>query len=454
MTEQEQLSTEPQKITLEQLLTLLEQEDFEQISGLLDNAYPGQLADILEAMPPKERKQLWDIVPDALGAETLTFLHDEVRNSLIEDMPAEKIMAAVEQMDANDLADLFEELPEPVRLNLEDNLSDRIREHLETTLSFEEGTAGRLMSTDVITVRSDVRLEVVLRYLQLHDDLPNYTDGLMVVDREGVYLGKLLLNKLLTHSEDVLVRDVINSQHHAILVTTGEHDVVNFFEQSNFVSVAVVDENNHLLGRITMDDVIYILRAEADHALLGRAGLDEEADLFAPVLSSAKRRTVWLAINLVTAFLAAWVIGLFSGTLEQIVALAVLMPIVASMGGIAGSQTLTLTIRGLALDQISRGNSIILARKEVLIGILNGLLWALVVAGIAWLWFQNAGISLIIGAAIVINLIAAAAAGIAIPLILQRLNIDPALSGAVILTTVTDVVGFMSFLGLASLYLV
>ena len=452
MTELENTLNEFPKLTLDQAFVLLEQQDYNQLQLLFEQALPGQLADILEAMPPKERKKLWDLIPEAQEAETLTFLNDEVRNSLVVKMPTEDLVATAGQMDANDLADMIEELPGHIRQSIEENLSDEIREYLETSLSFEEGTAGRLMSLDVITVRNDVTLEVVLRYLKLHKDLPDYTDGLMVIDREGFYQGKILLNKVLTHDQDTLVKDVM-TQNQAILATTDERNVALFFEQSHFVSAAVVDENNLLLGRITMDDVIHILRAESDHALMGREGLNEEEDLFAPVISSTKRRTVWLGINLVTAFLAAWVIGLYADTLEKIVALAVLMPVVASMGGIAGSQTLTLTIRGLALDQITSGNRSWLVRKEIMIGFINGLLWALVVALIAWLWFQDAGISLIIGAAIVINLIAAAASGIAIPLILQRLNIDPALSGAVILTTVTDVVGFMSFLGLATYFL-
>lgn len=452
MTELENTLNESPKLTLDQAFVLLQQQDYSQLQLLFEQALPGQLADILEAMPPKERKKLWDLIPEEQEVETLTFLNDEVRNSLVVEMPTEDLVATAEQMDANDLADMIEELPGHIRQSIEESLSDEIREYLETSLSFEEGTAGRLMSLDVITVRNDVTLEVVLRYLKLHKDLPDYTDGLMVIDREGFYQGKVLLNKVLTHDQDTLVKDVM-AQNQAILATTDERNVALFFEQSHFVSAAVVDENNLLLGRITMDDVIHILRAESDHALMGREGLDEEEDLFAPVISSTKRRTVWLGINLVTAFLAAWVIGLYADTLEKIVALAVLMPVVASMGGIAGSQTLTLTIRGLALDQITSGNRPWLVRKEIMIGFINGLLWAVVIAFIAWLWFQDTGISLIIGAAIVINLIAAAASGIAIPLILQRLNIDPALSGAVILTTVTDVVGFMSFLGLATYFL-
>lgn len=453
MTAPEETVNEQAKFSIDQIFALLKDNDHEQLRVLFAQAHPGQLADALEAMPPTEREQLWELIPESQNSEILTMLNEEVRNSLIVEMPNAELVAAAEQMDANDLVEMIEELPEDIRESLEKNLSDEILEHLETNLSFEEGTAGRLMSQDVITVRDDVTLAVVLRYLQLHEELPDYTEGLMVIDREGFYQGKLLLNKILTHDEDALVKDVMNTQHEPILATTHEHDIAHYFEQYQFVSAPVVDENNILLGRITMDDVIYILREEADHALMGRDGLDEDVDLFAPVLNSAKRRAVWLGINLVTAFLAAGVISIYSDTLEKIVALAVLMPIVASMGGIAGSQTLTLTIRGLALDQITSGNSFWLARKEVLVGILNGLLWAAVVAAITWFWFQDIRLSLIIAAALVINLAAAAASGIAIPLALQRLGMDPALSGAVVLTTVTDVVGFISFLGLATYFL-
>ena len=372
---------------------------------------------------------------------------------LIAEMPTDELVAAAEQMEANDLVDMIDELPEDIKQSLEENLSDEIREHLETNLSFEEGTAGRLMSSDVITVRNDITLEVVLRYLRLHEDLPEYTDGLMVIDQKGFYQGKLLLNKVLTHNEDELVKDIMNTQQEPILATTDERKIAHFFEQYHFVSAPVVDENNCLLGRITMDDVITILRTESNHTLMGMDGLDEDEDLFAPIISSTKGRTVWLGINLVTAFLAAWVISMYSVTLEKIIALAVLMPIVASMGGVAGSQTLTLTIRGLALGQITKGNSIWLARKEMLVGTINGLLWALIIACITWLWFQDTSISLVIAAAIIINLVVAAGSGIAIPLTLQRLDIDPALSGTVILTTVTDVIGFVSFLGLATFFL-
>jgi magnesium transporter len=302
-------------------------------------------------------------------------------------------------------------------------------------------------------VRADVTLEVVSRYLKWRGDLPPHTDGLMVVDREGTYVGKLPVRMLLTLDEDLEVGDVMEADADWVLAQASEREVADLFERRDLVSVAVVDPGHRLIGRITVDDVIDIIREEAEHQFMHMAGLEEGEDLFAPILDSARRRLFWLAINLATAFLAAGVIGLFEATLDKIVALAVLMPIVASMGGIAGSQTLTLAIRGLALGQISSTNTRWLAIKEIAIAAINGLVWALVVGLIAWGWFGDLRIGLVLGVAMVVNLFAAAAAGLAVPLLLERVGIDPALSGSVILTTVTDVVGFMSFLGLATLFL-
>jgi magnesium transporter len=309
------------------------------------------------------------------------------------------------------------------------------------------------MSTDVISVRSDVTLAVVLRWLRRHRRLPPHTDALMVLSDEGRYAGKLAMADLVTGDPDLLVEEVMEREAETVRAVVDDGEVAALFERRDLISVAVLDDDARLLGRITIDDVVDIIREEADRTVLASAGLEEDTDLFAPVLQSASRRALWLGINLVTVFLAAWVIGRFEVALEKIVALAILMPVVASMGGIAGSQTLTLTIRGLALDQIAASNIRWLAVKELLVGALNGVAWALVVAAVAYLWFHDTGVAGVIAAAMVLNLLAAALSGIAIPLLLHRMGIDPALSGAVILTTVTDVVGFLSFLGLASLFL-
>jgi magnesium transporter len=380
-------------------------------------------------------------------------MHDEARASIIEGMEHAELVAAAESMDVEDLAEVLEELTEDQSESILQALDEDHRERLEAVLSYAEGTAGRLMSTNVISVRKDVTLAVVLRWLRRHRTLPPHTDALMVIDADGLYLGKLRMEDVVTGDPDTGVESVMRGEADTLLVDATEREAALLFERRDLISVAVLDEDGHLLGRITIDDVVDVIREEADHALLKSAGLDAEEDLFAPVVPSARRRGVWLGINLITVFLAAWVIGRFEEALDKIVALAVLMPVVASMGGIAGSQTLTLTIRGLALDRIAKSNVRWLTLKELLVGVLNGLVWALVVALVAYLWFRDAGIAAILGVAMILNLLAAALSGVSIPLVLQRFGIDPALSGAVILTTVTDVIGFLSFLGLASLFL-
>ena len=439
--------------TRDDVFDAVEKQDAAFLKTIIRDLHPGELADLLESMPPKKRSFLWENIPSALDADILAEVQDEVRTTLIRDMNHAELISAAAAMEVDDLADVIEDLPEEMRTAVEDSLSDSIREKLETNLSFEEDTAGRLMSTDVVTIRPDVRLETVIRYLRWRGALPEHTHGFFIVDREGQYLGMLPIEALVTHDDAVLVGDVMQPDNNCLEATTSTHEVAQVFERYNLISAAVVGQGK-LLGRITIDNVLDIIRDNANHTLMSGVGLDEGEDLFAPVSISAKKRTIWLAINLVTAFLAAWVIGLFETTIDKIVALAILMPIVASMGGIAGSQTLTITIRGLSLNQISGPNVFWLARKEFAIGVINGVLWAIVIALLAWAWFGDVGIGLVIGAAIIVNLIVAAISGITIPLILKRLGSDPAVSGAVVLTTVTDVVGFMSFLGLASIFLI
>jgi magnesium transporter len=321
-------------------------------------------------------------------------------------------------------------------------------------LGYPEDSAGGLMNSDMVTVRPEVTLDVVMRYLRrFKEGLPNITDNLIVVNRNGRYLGVIYLTDLLTHDPDDSVAEVMTLKVQPISASLDARNVANRFEQLDLVSAPVVDDDGRVLGRITVDDVMDVIREEADHQFMGQAGLSETEDMFAPVLLSARRRALWLGINLLTAFLASWVIGQFEATIQQIVALAVLMPVVASMGGIAGTQTLTLAIRGIALGQLSAKNMRWLLAKEMAVSLINSAVWALVVAAIAYLWFGNTDIALVIGVAITINLLAATFSGALLPLLLQRLGIDPALAGGVILTTVTDVVGFMAFLGLATLFL-
>lgn len=425
----------------------------EQLREALIELHPAEIASLLEGMPPEERHVTWQLVPREIHGEVLTYVHDEARASLIDGMEEAELVTAAEQMDVEDLAEVLGELPDELTESILAALDKDHRQRIEAVLSYPEESAGRLMNTDVISVRQDVTLAVVLRWLRRHQNLPPHTDALMVQSDEGRYVGRLYMADLVTNSPDLPVAEVMRTDAETIQASAHEREVTALFDRRDLISVPVLDQDDRLLGRITIDDVVDVIREEADRRLLQSAGLEEEEDLFAPVIPSARRRGVWLGINLLTVMIAAWVIGNFEEALSQIVALAILMPVVASMGGIAGSQTLTLTIRGLALDQIASSNIRWLTVKEILVGMLNGLIWALIVAAIAYLWFHSLGIAAVIAAAMLVNLIAAAASGVAIPLILNRFGIDPALSGAVILTTVTDVVGFLSFLGLASFFL-
>ena len=437
----------------EQVFADLEAGRHEDVHASLAESHPAEVANLLESLPPEQRRELWEDVPANQEGEVLTHLHDEARNTIIEVMEPQELVAAAESMDPEDLAEVMQELPEDVSAALLLAMDRDHRERLAAVLVHAEDTAGRLMSTEVISIRADVSLAVVLRWLRLHEQLPPHTDALMVIDHSGRYLGKLPMDVLVTSDPDVLVSDAMRSAEDTVLASASEHEVAALFERRDLISVAVLDDLGHLLGRITVDDIVDVIREESDRALLNSAGLAEDEDLFAPVLPSSRRRGVWLGVNLVTVFMAAWVIGRFEAALDQIVALAVLMPVVASMGGIAGSQTLTLTIRGLALNQIAGSNVRWLTLKELSVGALNGLVWSVVVAVVSYLWFGSLGIAVIIAAAMILNLLAAALSGVSIPLILTRMGIDPALSGAVILTTVTDIIGFLSFLGLASIFL-
>jgi len=443
----------PSESIVEQALAELEAGRYEEMHRLMQEMHPAEIAHLLEGLPPSLRTDAWEQVPIELEGETIAFLHDEARNSILERMESEEIVAAAESMEAEDLAEVIEVLPEDISDSIMQSLDDDHRKRLEEVQSFEEDTAGRLMSTDVISVREQVSLSAVLRWLRWHAALPQHTDALMVIGDNREYRGKLDMSDLVTGDPESLVRDVMHTDSEVLTTDMPVTDVAKLFERRDLLSVAVIDEQGCLLGRITIDDVVDVIREEADRVVMNSAGLDQEEDLFAPVLPSAKRRGLWLGINLITVFLAAWVIGQFEEVLDKIVALAVLMPVVASMGGIAGSQTLTLTIRGLALDQIHHSNIRWLASKELFVGLLNGMVWALVVSLVAYLWFRDEGIAFIIGLAMALNLIAAGISGVMIPMLLDKMGIDPALSAAVILTTVTDIIGFLSFLGLASVFL-
>lgn len=426
----------------------------DELRNALEELHPAEAANLLESLPPNQRNALWEVIPVEQEGEILSHLRDEARATIINEMDRSELVAAAESMSVEDLAYVLEELPEDLTESVLLALERDHRERLETVLSYDEGTAGRLMSTDVVSVRKDVTLAVVLRWLRRHQALPPHTDALMVIGEDGTYQGKLSIADVVTGDPKSLVETCIQPAADSVRACATEHEVAALFERRDLISVAVVDQQARLLGRITIDDVVDVIREEADQLLLKRSGLADDEDLFAPVLPSARRRGFWLGLNLITVFLAAWVIGRFEEALDKIVALAVLMPVVASMGGIAGSQTLTLTIRGLAMEQIAKANVRWLILKELSVGILNGLVWALTVALVAYLWFSDWKLAVIIATAMVLNLLAASLSGVTIPLILQRMGIDPALSGAVILTTITDVIGFLSFLGLATLFLI
>ena len=417
---------------------------------LLNSFHPAEIAHLLESLPQSKRTFVWNMLDHDDEGEILLHVGDEVRSGLINAMNKEELVAATEGLDHDDLADLLADLPLAVTDEALSNLDLSDRERLQSVLSFDEDTAGGLMNTDTVTVRKDITLDVVLRYLRSRGTLPANTDSLFVVDRYQKYIGSLSLTDLLTNDTKMLVRELMDSTVEPILASEPDSAVARKFETLDLISAPVVDENQKLLGRITIDDVVDVIREEGEHSMMSLAGLTEEEDLFAPILKSSRRRAVWLAVNMCTAFITASVISLFSETLEKIIILAVLAPVVASMGGIAGSQTLILVIRGYALNQIGRANSKILLLREMAIGVLNGVMWATVVALIAAIWFHNISISGIIALAMVTTLITAGVAGVLIPMVLRKLGIDPALAGGVVLTAITDVVGIFSFLGLGT----
>lgn len=425
-----------------------------QMRKMLNGLHPAEIANLLESLPPEQRELVWELVDAELEGDVLLHVNDAVRASLIRQMDTHELVAAAESLDTDDLADILHELPEAVTLQVLHSMDVQDRERLESVLSYPEDTAGGLMNTDTVTVRADVTVDVVLRYLRLRGQLPEMTDSLFVVTRDDKYLGRVPVTDLLTNDPGMTIDDIMEHDDEAILAMLPATDVASLFEHRNLVSAPVIDDAGRLLGRITIDDVVDVIRDEAEHSLMSMAGLKEEEDMFAPVVTSTRRRALWLGVNLLTAFLASWVIGLFDATIEKLVALAVLMPIVASMGGVSGTQTLTLVIRGIALGQIGGTNARRLLAKELAVGALNGLIWALVVAAVTGVWFQSYQLGIIIAVAIVINLSFAALVGVTLPLLLRRLGVDPALAGGVILTTFTDVIGFLAFLGLATVFLV
>ncbi|MEC7832938.1 MAG: magnesium transporter [Pseudomonadota bacterium] len=442
-------------ITLDQLTEVLDSGAILKAKNLLNSLYPSEIADVIEGIPRNRRDLIWKLVDNDNKGETLAEMTEEVRANLLDELidkdGPEGLVKIAEKLDTDDLADIIQSLPKHLTKTTIKSLDRQNQERLQKVLSFPDDTAGGLMNTDTINVRRNITVDVLLKYLRRLKSLPDQTDRVFITDKMNKYYGFLSINDLLVADPSKIVADIMTEDKDGILSDTNQHEVARTFENADLVSAAVIDHEGILLGRITIDDVVDVIREEADESVLNMAGLKKDDDIFAPIIQSTKRRTLWLGANLITALLAAASIGIFEATIEKVVALAILMPIVASMGGIAGSQSLALVIRAQALDQIGYTNSKSLIIKESAIGLLNGILWSSVVAFLTYLWFGRIDLGFIIAAALMINLIIGAISGVSLPLILTKLNIDPALAGGVILTTITDVIGFISLLGIASL---
>ena len=437
---------------LQNLMTALEASDNEEAKEQLKDLHPGEIALLLEAIKPKYRTVIWPGIEISLQGEVLKEVNEDVQSQLIHEMSVDALVKATENLDTDDLADIVPNLPESAVHSLLLTLDYKHREHLNKVLEYPEDSAGGLMNTDFITVRPDVTISVVIRYLRLLKEMPVDTDQVFVVDRNFTYLGSLLISTLLTEEPEQVIMSLINSDFSKpIHAETDEAEVALLFEQRNLISAPVIDENNQLVGRITIDDVVDVIRDQAEHSVMSMVGLDEDEDVFAPIFQSTMRRSIWLGVNLVTAFIEVYFIGLFEATLQQKIALAILMPVVASMGGIAGTQTLIIVTRGIATGRVTTANIKSLINKEVAISGLNGVIWSIVIALATYYWFNDVVLSVVIGLAIIVNLVVAAFSGAFLPLLLTKLRIDPALAGGVILTTITDVIGFVAFLGLAAL---
>jgi magnesium transporter len=424
-----------------------------QVRHTLNNLSPPDIAHQLETAPPKFRRILWELVDPEISGEVLQELSDEIQLEFLDEMDSAEVASLTEGLNVDDIVDILQQLPDRVIPEVLQAMSIQDRQRVESVLTYDEDTAGGLMDTEVITVRPDITVDVVLRYLRRFEEIPEITDNLFVVNRDDTFVGNLPIGLLLTSPPTTRVREVMNTEIRAIPVDLIDTEVSQRFKHHDLVSAPVIDDQNRLVGRITIDDVLDVIVEDADHSLLAMAGLSDTEDTFSSIGKTVPRRAVWLGVNLLTALLASTAISLFEQTLDKLVALAILMPIVASMGGVAGSQTLTVVIRGMALGQIERGNISWLVSKEFATGALNGLLYALIIGCVVSLWFQDATMALIIGLAMAINLMAAALSGALLPILLKSVNIDPALAGTVILTTITDIVGFISFLGLATIFL-
>ena len=448
MSEIEQTSAQ-----LDKLNALIASGTYSQVQYLIDMLKPADIAALLESSPFQQRMLIWNLIEQEAQGEILSELNEEIVADLLADTSTEEVLSLLENVEADDdLTDILQQLPDAITKQLLRSMDSQDRARVENLLAYPEDQAGGLMDTEIISVRARVTVDVVLRYLRRHTELPDTTDNLFVVNRRDEYIGLLPLQKLLVSDPGLTVREVMITDIDPIEADMPATEVATIFTRYDLVSAPVIDQDGLLVGRITIDDVVDVIKDEADHSLMSMAGLTEDDDAFAPIWRTARSRAIWLGANLLTAFLASAVINIFEETIAQVVALAVLMPIVASMGGVAGSQTLTLVIRSMAQGQLADSNILWLLRREIAVGLINGTTWALVVAIAAYLFFGDATLGLVIAMALIINLTVAALSGAVLPRLLQSLKIDPAVAGTVVLTTITDVVGFMSFLGLATYF--
>lgn len=445
-----------QEISQKRLLeinTALESGMFVYVRKMFQHMPAFDIALLLESSTSRSRNVLWQLIDPDLHGEILEELSEEVRKGILRNMQPEKVAAVAEGMDIDDLAEVLRTLPDSVYKEVLNSMDSQDRTRVEQALSYEEDTAGGIMNTDTITLRPDITIDVILRYLRLKGELPEATDSFYVVNRQDQFIGSVSLANLVTARPEQAIAEITDYDTIAITVDTEESEVAKLFERHDWFSAPVIDENGQLLGRITIDDVIDIIREDAEHSMMSMAGLDDEADTFAPVIKSTQQRSIWLGVNLITALMAVAVSSMFEGILAEMAILAVLNTLVPSMGGVAGNQTLTLVIRGMALGHIGDNNARIILNKEIAVGFLNGLIWALFIASIVAIWKQDIVLGAIIAFAMLMNLTVAGLAGVATPLVLKKMNIDPALAGSVILTTITDVVGIFAFLGTATIFL-
>ena len=422
-----------------------------QIKRLLNKMNSAELAHSLESSPPKQRKLLWSLIDNEDEGDVLADLGDEIQQELLLGISNEELSEVVADLELDEIVDILQHLPENRMNMILGKMSSRDRQRIEEALIYPEDSAGGLLNTDVISVRPRHSIEVVMNYLRAQEELPKNTDKIFVVSSDDIYLGELLITTIITSDPSLTVREIMDTNTIPIDASENDKEVATLFERNDLISSAVVDDKNKLIGRITIDDVVDVIKEDADQNFLGMAGIAE--DTFQPPGRAAKSRVFWLSMNLLTAFLAAMTINIFQDVIDKIVFVAVLMPIVASMGGVAATQTLTIVLRGLTLEQINSSNLSWLFKRELAVAILNGLVLAILIGVSTFFWFGDLTLALLIAAALIINLISSVVAGIFVPLVLRRFEQDPAIAGSVVVTTVTDVVGFVSFLGLATIFL-